>query len=244
MMGEPGGALAPVLIVGATGGVGQALARRLHAAGHPLHLVARRPEPLAALAQELGCPFTVADVLDAAAMARAVTEAGPALKGLVVAVGSIVLKPFKRTTTQDFLDAFLLNVAAPADLMRLAEPALKAGSGSVVVFSSVAAGTGFANHAAIGAAKAALEGLVHSLAAEWAPAIRINAVAPSLTQTPLAQMLTSNPATATAIAAQHPLGRLGLPEDIAQAAEFCLTNTWMTGQVVRVDGGRSVVAGK
>jgi NAD(P)-dependent dehydrogenase (short-subunit alcohol dehydrogenase family) len=245
----------PVLVFGATGGIGAALSRRLRARGAAPFLVAKDPGRLEALASELGAPFQPADVLDGAALRAAVAAAGPALGGLAFCVGSIPLKPLARTTEADFLDAFRLNTVAAAMAVREAAPALAAGGGGdgnngaapgVVLFSSVAARAGFANHAAIAAAKAGVEGLALSLAAELAPAVRVNCVAPSLTRTRIAEGLTRNAQMAEAIAKLHPLPRLGEGDDPAALADFLLSDAagWITGQVIGVDGGRSTVRSK
>jgi NAD(P)-dependent dehydrogenase (short-subunit alcohol dehydrogenase family) len=243
----------PVLVFGATGGIGAALSRRLRARGAEPFLVSRDPGRLEALASELGgAPFRAADVLDAAALRAAVAAAGPALAGLAFCVGSIPLKPLARLTEADLLDAFRLNTVAAALAVQAAAPALVAGGREggappgVVLFSSVAARSGFPNHAAIAAAKAGVEGLALSLAAELAPAVRVNCVAPSLTRTRIAEPLTKSPQMADAIAKLHPLPRLGDPEDPAALADFLLSGAagWITGQVVGVDGGRSTVRSK
>lgn len=239
----------PVLIFGATGGVGSALARRLAAEGVPVHLAARNQAKLAVLAAELGgAPSTVCDVLDGGAVSAAVAAAsvGGGLAGLAFCVGSIVLKPFKRATAADFRQAFELNALAAALAVQAAEAPLRAGNGAVVLFSTVAAGNGFPNHTVIAAAKGALEALTRSLAADLAPDVRVNCIAPSLTMTPLAQPLTANEAMAKAIAAMHPLPRLGQPDDLAATAAFLLGPSagWITGQVIAVDGGRSRVRTK
>jgi NAD(P)-dependent dehydrogenase (short-subunit alcohol dehydrogenase family) len=235
-----------ILVFGATGGIGSALARRLAARGAHPFLVARDAARLAALGGALDAPWHAADVTDAAAVRAAVAEAGSPLAGLAFCVGSILLKPLARLTEADFAETFRLNALAPALAVQAALPALAAGKGSVVLFSSVAARRGFPNHAAIGAAKAAVEGLAVSLAAELAPGIRVNVVAPSLTKTQLSEPLTRSPQMAEAIAKQHPLQRLGEAEDAAGLADFLLSDAagWMTGQVIGVDGGRGALAGK
>jgi NAD(P)-dependent dehydrogenase (short-subunit alcohol dehydrogenase family) len=244
-----------VLVFGATGGIGAALSRRLRARGAAPFLVARDAGRLEALAAELGgAPFRPADATDAAALRAAVAAAGPALAGLAFCVGSIPLKPLSRTTEADFLDAFRLNTLAAAMAVQAAAPALvaggrEAGGGSppgVVLFSSVAARAGFPNHAAIAAAKAGVEGLALSLAAELAPAVRVNCVAPSLTRTRIAEPLTKSPQMADAIAKLHPIPRLGEGDDPAALADFLLSDAagWITGQVVGVDGGRSTARSK
>jgi NAD(P)-dependent dehydrogenase (short-subunit alcohol dehydrogenase family) len=233
----------PIIVVGATGGIGAALARRLAEAGRSLHLVARDPARLAALAGELGASHAVADAMDAAALREAVAAVGPRASGLAYCVGSIVMTPLKRATEAEYLDAFRLNAVGAAIAVAAAQDALKAGAGSVVLFSSVAARAGFANHAVIAMAKAAVEGLTVSLAAELAPSVRVNCIAPSLTRTAIAAKLTASEATAKAIAAAHPIPRLGEAEDSAALAAFLLSadSGWITGQTLAVDGGRSTV---
>jgi NAD(P)-dependent dehydrogenase (short-subunit alcohol dehydrogenase family) len=243
----------PVLVFGATGGIGAALSRRLRARGGTPFLAARDPGRLEALASELGgAPFRPVDVTDAAALRAAVAAAGPTLAGLAFCVGSIPLKPLARATEADFLDAFRLNTVAAAMAVQAAAPALAAGGREggappgVVLFSSIAARAGFPNHAAVAAAKAGVEGLALALAAELAPAVRVNCVAPSLTRTRIAEPLTKSPQMAEAIAKLHPIPRLGEGEDPAALADFLLSEAagWITGQVVGVDGGRSTLRSK
>jgi len=237
---------APTIIIGATGGIGGALARRVVAAGGRPFLIGRDAARLASLAAELGAESAVADVRDAAALKAAVLAAGGTLAGLAFCVGSIVMKPLARVTAADFVEAFALNVTAAALAVQAAAPALVAGRGSVVLFSSVAARAGFANHAVIGSAKAAVEGLTVALGAELAPHVRVNCIAPSLTRTGIAEPLTKNPQMAEAIAKLHPIPRLGEAEDAAALAAFLLSEAagWITGQVIGVDGGRATLRGR
>lgn len=233
------------LIYGGAGGIGAALARRLHARGDRLHLVGRRAEALAALASDLGATYTVGDVADPALFSRVTADAGEALAGLVYAVGTITLRPLARLTSDDFLHDLRVNAVGAALAVQGALPALKRAEGgaSVLLFSSVAAAQGFAMHASTGMAKGAVSGLALALAAELAPTIRVNAIAPSLTATPLSQRLLGNEQLAAAMARLHPLERLGTPDDIAALAAFLLSDdaAWITGQVLGVDGGRSTL---
>ena len=236
----------PVIVIGATGAIGSALARRLRAAGRSLHLVGRDQARLAALAGELGATSAVADAMDPASLAAAVRAAGDRVSGLAYCVGSIVMKPLERASEADFVDTFRLNAVGVALAVAAARDALRAAGGSVVLFSTVAVRAGFANHAVIAMAKGAVEALTVSLAAELAPQVRVNAIAPSLTRSGIATPLTGNAALAKAIAAQHPIPRLGEADDAAALAAFLLSDDagWITGQVLAVDGGRSTVRTK
>jgi NAD(P)-dependent dehydrogenase (short-subunit alcohol dehydrogenase family) len=239
-----------ILIYGATGGIGEASARALREQGASLHLVGRTAEALASLAGELGASFTVADLDDESAFTR-VTEdaaAGGALAGLVFAVGTINLKPLARLTRADFKRDYFVNAVWAAQAVQSAAPALakQDGGAGVVLFSSVAVAQGFTGHASIAMAKGAIEGLTRSLAAELAPKVRVNCIAPSLTRTPLASKLLANPQMADAIAAMHPLPRLGEPADVAHVVALLAgpQSSWITGQVISVDGGRSTLRPK
>jgi NAD(P)-dependent dehydrogenase (short-subunit alcohol dehydrogenase family) len=234
-----------VLIYGAYGGIGAATARKLAARGYTLHLAGRDAEGLNAIAAELGASHTVADVEDEASFERVAAEAGSALAGLVYAVGTINLKPLARLTPADFERDFRINAVGAALAVQKALPALKAceGTASVVLFSTVAVAQGFTAHASVAMAKGAVEGLTLALAAELAPKIRVNTIAPSLTRTPLAKALTGNEQMAAAIAQMHAIPRLGEAEDSAGLAAFLISDEagWMTGQIIGVDGGRSTL---
>lgn len=167
------------------------------------------------------------------------------LSGLVYCPGSIRLRPFQRLGTEDFLEDYQVNLIGAVRTIQACLPALrKAPSGaSIVLFSTVAVRTGMPFHASIASAKGAVEGLTRSLAAEFAPRIRVNSIAPSLTDTPLAESLLADDAKRSAAAGRHPLKRIGTPNDIAGTALFLLEEdaSWMTGQVLHVDGGMEAV---
>lgn len=232
-----------ILIYGGTGGIGAATARALHTRGYELHLVGRDEPKLTALAQELAAGFTTGDVNDEGLFQRVAADAGLPLAGLVYAVGTINLRSFPRLTEADFLSDFRLNAMGAALAVQAALPALKQspGTASIVLYSSVAALQGFSLHASMGMAKGAVSGLVLSLAAELAPKVRVNAIAPSLTRTPLAERIIPSEQMATGLAALHALPRLGLPEDMAALTAFLISSeaSWITGQIISVDGGRS-----
>jgi NAD(P)-dependent dehydrogenase (short-subunit alcohol dehydrogenase family) len=239
---------APILIFGAHGGIGEALARRLAAKGYALFLTGRSESGVAAVAEELGAPYAACDVFDdgsvKAAVGKAASDEG--LKGLAYCVGSIALKPLRSASSDDFVEHFRLNAVGAAMALQAAHEALAKAEGAAVLFSTVAVAQGFANHSVIAAAKGGVEGLVRSLAAEFAPKVRVNAVAPSLTKTQIAEPMTRNEQMLKGIAGMHPIPRIGAPEEIAAMAEFLLgpDGGWITGQVFGVDGGRSTVRTK
>lgn len=232
-----------IVIFGATGGIGSATARLLHDRGRPLHLVARDESRLAPFAHELGADATGGDVTDPGLFDRVAAGLDGPCDGIVYAVGTINLGSLQRLKSEDFRNDFAVNAEGAALAIKALLPALKRSEGtrSIVLFSSVAVGQGFAFHASIGMAKGAVEGLTRSLAAELAPRVRVNAIAPSLTKTPLADGILANEKMADAITKMHALRRLGTPEDVASLAAFLVSDEagWITGQVLGVDGGRS-----
>ena len=162
------------------------------------------------------------------------------LDGLVYCPGSINLKPFRGLKVADVMSEFELNALGAFKVIQAVLPKMKKSEGaSVVLFSTVAVGQGMPYHASISMAKGAVEGMTRSLAAELAPAIRVNAIAPSLTDTPLASRLLSTDERKDASAQRHPLKRVGKPADIASTAAFLLSDqaSWITGQIIGVDGG-------
>lgn len=172
-------------------------------------------------------------------------EGSEPIDGLIYCPGSIILKPFRSLSEEQFMEDFQLNVLGAVRAAKACYTGLKKSENhpGVVFFSTVAVSQGMPFHASIATAKGALEGLVRSLAAEWAPAIRVNAIAPSLTQTSLADKLLSSPEKIEASAQRHPLKTIGQPEDIAHAACFLLSDTarWISGQILHVDGGLSAL---
>ena len=236
------------IIIGTTG-IGAGLARKLHGDGAELHLISREVGRLTALSNELSASFAVADISIPGELEQAVLAAGPEIEGMAYCVGSINLKPVARLTDAEILKDFELNALGAFRAIKAALPALKASqqqTSSILLFSTVAVQQGFASHASVAMAKGAIEGLTRSLAAEFAPKIRVNCIAPSLVRTPLAEFITRNEATTQAIAALHPLQRIGEAEDIAGMAALLLSSasSWITGQVIGIDGGRSTLRGK
>ena len=163
------------------------------------------------------------------------------LQGLVYCPGTINLKPFHRLTKEDFIDDYNTNVLGAVRVLQHYYRTLRKNKGSVVLFGTVASQQGMSFHASIAAAKGGLEALGRSLAAEWAPNIRVNVINPSLTDTSLAEGLLNTDQKRENAANRHPLQKIGSPDDIAQAALFCLENNWLTGQTIGVDGGMSTI---
>lgn len=224
-----------ILVVGGSSGIGLALVGRLYQSGDKVYSASRRP---------FGHENSVHLVFDALKDDLPVTSLPEKLDGLVYCPGSINLKPFHRITDQDFLDDFQLNCLGAARCIRAALPLLKNSErASVVLFSTVAVSQGMPFHSSIAAAKGAVEGLAKSLAAELAPKIRVNVIAPSLTNTPLASKILSSEEKQKASAERHPMKRVGTVDDMASLASFLLSDesSWITGQVVHVDGGLTAV---
>ena len=166
------------------------------------------------------------------------------IHGLVYCPGSINLKPFKMLKSKDFEEEMNLNFLSLVKVVQALMPKLKnAENASLVFFSTVAVKVGMPFHTSVAAAKGAIEGFAKSLAAEYAPSLRVNVIAPSLTDTPLAEKLLSNDSKKQKMSERHPLKRVGNTKDIANAATFLLSeeNSWITGQIIGVDGGLSTL---
>ena len=228
------------LIFGATGSVGSSLAEQLKNSGNDIHLVARNEGEVKVIAGKLGCSYTVADVLEDGFIEKVKSDINE-IKGIAYCVGSIDLKPLRMVTEADMNKCMKLNLYSAIEAIKGYQESLKKNKGSVVLFSTVAAQRGFTNHTIIASAKAAVEGLTVTLAAEFAPNIRVNCIAPSLSKSKIAEPMLKNPAIAEGIAKAHPLKRLGEGKDSAALAKFLITeeSSWITGQVIAVDGGRS-----
>ena len=223
-----------ILIIGASSGIGKSLFQRLSASVDVLgtfhtHLPA----------ETSGGKWHALDVREEAPDMSFIPEA---LDGLVYCPGSINLKPFGRIPAKAFLEDYQLQVLGAIKCIQAALPSFNEGAG-IVLFSTVAVQRGYPYHAQVAANKGAIEGLTRALAAELAPKVRVNCIAPSLTDTPLASRLLSTPEKAASHAKRHPLQRIGKAEDAAAMAEFLLSEqaSWITGQIIGVDGGISAL---
>jgi len=223
-----------ILIVGGSSGIGLALASQLSAWQARVFTASRTQPSVPDRGTYL--PLDVEQPVGEALAALPET-----LHGLVYCPGTINLRPFNRLTEQEFLKDFRVNVLGAVNVIQACLPRLKGAQGaSIVLFSTVAARTGMNFHASIATAKSGLEGLALSLAAELSGSrIRVNVVAPSLTDTPLAKNLLASDEKREASNRRHPLGRIGTPEEVASVAAFLLSDqtSWMTGQILGVDGG-------
>lgn len=223
------------LIAGASSGIGLQLAETLSADAQ-VSAFARTPKSL------IDLPKITFSEVDIATETPSFPIIEKPIDGLIYCPGTINLKPFRSLKNEDYLLDWNINFLGAVKTIKHYLPQLQlAENPSIVLFSTVAVQTGMAFHASIAAAKGALEGLTKSLAAEFAPKIRVNAVAPSLTQTPLAEKLLNAEAKLKAAEERHPLKKIGSPKDIVDATLYLLNATWVTGQIIHVDGGMSTL---
>ncbi|WP_300025240.1 SDR family NAD(P)-dependent oxidoreductase [uncultured Maribacter sp.] len=223
-----------ILLIGGSHGIGLSIVKELQET-HKLFVASRTVEDLQHK-NITHIPFDVTtDVLDISVLPKK-------LDGFVYCPGSINLKPFKMMSLDTIQTDMELNFFSMVRVVKEIISKMNDGA-SMVFFSTIAVGTGMPFHTSVSAAKGAIEGFAKSLAAEYAPKVRVNVVAPSLVDTPLAKRLLNNDKKREMMNERHPLKRVGNAEDIANAAIFLLgdKSTWMTGQVIGVDGGLSTL---
>jgi len=224
------------IIVGASSGIGFQLAKNLSDKGHTIYALNRNKVDLDSIPN---CHFHEVDI---AMETPNFPSIEGAIDGLIYCPGTINLKPFRALKSEDFLNEYNINFMGAVKSIKQYLPNLQLSeSPSIVLFSTVAVQTGMSFHASIASAKGAIEGLTRSLAAEFAPKIRVNAIAPSLTATPLADKLINNESKLKASEDRHPLKKIGSSSDISHAVEFLLSANWMTGQIMHIDGGMSAL---
>jgi NAD(P)-dependent dehydrogenase (short-subunit alcohol dehydrogenase family) len=232
-----------ILVVGASGGIGSALARSLAVAGVRTEIASRASDRLESLGRELAVTPRTLDATDyeqVRACVDGVVESHGRIDGVANCVGSLLLKPAHRTRPEEFAQTLSVNLGSAFNAVAASVPHMRDRGGAIVLVSSAAAGTGMPNHEAIAAAKAGIEGLTRSAAASYgASGIRVNAVAPGLVETPLTERITRSSTAAEASRSMHALGRLGQPTDVAGLMQWLLSpgSEWVTGQVFGIDGG-------
>jgi len=224
------------LIVGASSGIGFQLAKNLTEKGNKVIALSRSNNELLSLNN---VTFYQVDISEETPTFPVIEES---INGLIYCPGTINLKPFRAIKPEDYINEFNINALGSVKTIKQYLPNLTAaGNGNIVLFSTVAVQNGMPFHTSIAMAKGAVEGLTRSLAAEFAPKIRVNAIAPSLTATPLADKLINAEAKLKGAEERHPLKKIGNVEDISQAVEYMLNANWVTGQIVHVDGGMSAI---
>ncbi|SDE73512.1 NAD(P)-dependent dehydrogenase, short-chain alcohol dehydrogenase family [Pricia antarctica] len=223
-----------ILLIGGSHGIGLSLAKQL-LENHKVYIASRTNDDLESLDVEYIKFDATSDELDTSSLPDE-------LHGFVYCPGNINLKPFKMMSMDTFEEDMQLNFFGMVKVLKGILPKMADG-GSIVLFSTVAVGVGMPFHTSVAAAKGAIEGFAKSLAAEYAPKLRVNVIAPSLVDTPLAERLLNNDKKKEKMAERHPLKRVGEAKDIADIAQFLLSDnsTWMTGQIIGVDGGMSTL---
>ena len=232
-----------IFVFGGTGSIGKSLSKKLKSNNYDPIIISRNKTELKQLSEEIGCEYKVCDVLDFDKVKSISEEYKDRLCGIAFCVGSINLKPLKMTKDEDFIDSFKINTLSAVNAIKFNQETLAKNTGSILLYSTIAVKQGFTNHTIVSTAKGAIEGLTLSLAAEFAPKIRVNCIAPSLTNSKISQPLLKNIIMAEGIAKAHPMKRIGEGKDVAAMAKFLLTeeSSWITGQIIGVNGGRSSI---
>tara|TARA_B100001769_G_C22008337_1_gene541911 strand:+ start:271 stop:996 length:726 start_codon:yes stop_codon:yes gene_type:complete len=232
-----------ILVFGGSGSIGKALARKLILDNYHPIILSRNENELKDISKEIKCDYRVCDVLNIDRIKEISQEFKDKIFGIAYCVGSIDLKPLKTTKDEDFLESFKINTLGAINVIKFNQETLARNNGSILLYSTIAVKQGFTNHSIVSTAKGAIEGLTLSLAAEFAPKIRVNCIAPSLTDAKMTQRLISNETIKKAIENMHPLPKIGSGDDFADIGSFLLSNknSWITGQIFHIDGGRSTL---
>ena len=232
-----------ILIFGGTGAIGFSIAKKMNEEGYSPVIISRNKEDLASKAENIGCEYETCDILDSDQIENVSKKYNDEVVGLAYCVGSINLKPLRMSKNDDFIDSFKINTLGAINVIKSNLPSLTKNNGSILLFSTVAVQQGFTNHSIVSSSKGAIEGLTLSLAAEFAPKIRVNCIAPSLTDSKMSQKMVSNETIKKAIENMHPIPKIGQGEDFGDLSSFLLSekNSWITGQIFHIDGGRSTL---
>ena len=232
-----------ILVFGGTGAIGYSIATNLKEDGYRPIIISRNEEELINKSKQIDCDYEVCDVLDSNQIEQIAKKHHEGVMGLVYCVGSINLKPLKITKDDDFIESFKINTLGAINAVKHNLISLSNNNGSILFFSTVAVQQGFSNHSIISSSKGAIEGLTLSLAAEFAPKIRVNCIAPSLTDSKMSQKMISNETIRKAIENMHAIPKIGEGNDFGNLSSFLLSekNNWITGQIFHIDGGRSTL---
>ena len=235
-----------IVIIGGSGTIGSSIAREIKNEGFEPHLVGRNITSLKSVSSELKCSYEVVDVTNSTKLINCLKNCADDIFGLAYCVGSINLKPLSLANENDYIESFKLNTIGAILSIQSLQNTLKKNNGSILLFSTIAVKQGFINHSIVSTAKGSIEGLTLSLAAELAPEIRVNCIAPSLTESNMSKKILSNDNIKKAIENMHPIPKVGNADDYGKISAFLLgsNNNWITGQIIHIDGGRSTLRKK
>jgi len=235
-----------IIIIGGSGSIGSSIAKEVIDNDFEPHLIGRNFSSLEEMSKKLNCKFDTVDVTDSLKLTKVLESCQENLHGLVYCAGSITLKSLSLAHENDYLESFKVNTLGAINAIKSTKDILKKNNGSILLFSTIAVKQGFTNHSIISTAKGGIEGLTVSLAAELAPNIRVNCIAPSITESKMTKSIISNDGLRKVIESLHPIPKIGEAEDFSKLAAFLLSksNKWVTGQVIHVDGGRSTIRKK
>lgn len=232
-----------IIILGGSGAIGSSIAKELKKKKYEPILISKNKEDLELVAKKIDCEYYECNILDTQKLNDTIKEIGANIFGLAYCVGSINLRPLKLSKESDFLESYKINTLGAINSIKAAQESLLKNNGSILLFSTVAVKQGFINHSIISTAKGAIEGLTLSLAAEFAPKIRVNCIAPSLTDAKMSRNMIKNENIRKAIEGMHPIPKIGEGSDFAELGSYLLSenNKWITGQILHIDGGRSTL---
>ena len=229
--------LKKIIILGGTGAIGSSLAQKIKDLNYNPILIAREKNKLEEISKKINCEYFECDVLENEKLKKIINNLDNHIYGLAYCVGSINLRPLKLTKDSDFIESFKINTLGAINAIKAAQASLSNNNGSILLFSTIAVKQGFVNHSVVSTAKGALEGLTLSLAAELAPKIRVNCIAPSLTESKMSLNLVKNENIKKGIEMMHPIPKIGTGEDFSDIGAYLLSekNNWITGQILHID---------
>ena len=227
-----------IIIIGGSGSIGSAIAKEVMNDGFEPYLIGRNYSSLEKLSKTLNCEFSKADVTKTDELKKTLEKCGDNIYGLAYCVGSISIKSLSLANENDYLDSFKVNTLGAIIAIQTLKDVLKKNNGTILLFSSIAVKQGFPNHTIISTSKGGIEGLTVSLAAELAPNVKVNCIAPSLTESEMSKSIISNQNIKKTIESLHPIPKIGQPDDHSKLAAYLLgkSNSWITGQILNIDG--------